>query len=69
MKVAVVGGGPSGLAVLKHLLEANTRFPTPKVEVRLFEADDDLGGTFKQRVYEDAEVCPATRQTPTLPPR
>jgi dimethylaniline monooxygenase (N-oxide forming) len=56
MKVAVVGGGPAGLATLKFLVTAHKFFPIPPIEVRLFEAEDDIGGTFVHRVYEDAEV-------------
>lgn len=57
MKVAVVGGGPAGLATLKFLSEAHKYFPIPPIEVRLFEAEAKVGGTFLYRVYEDAEVC------------
>ncbi len=56
MKVAVVGGGPAGLATLKFLATAHRYFPIPPLDVRLFEADGEIGGTFVQRVYEDAEV-------------
>ncbi|KAJ3487939.1 hypothetical protein NLG97_g6297 [Lecanicillium saksenae] len=58
MKVAVVGGGPAGITTLKFLATAHTFFPIPPIEVRLFEAGDEIGGTFVQRVYEDAEVLP-----------
>lgn len=57
MKVAVIGGGPAGIATLKFLATAHTFFPIPPVEARLFEAADEIGGTFVQRIYEDAEVC------------
>ncbi|KAL6855451.1 hypothetical protein ACO1O0_006598 [Amphichorda felina] len=56
MKVAVIGGGASGLVTLKFLLHAHEYFPIPPVEARLFEADGDIGGTFVQRIYEDAEL-------------
>ena len=56
MKVAVVGGGPAGLATLKFLSHAHEYFPVPPIEARLFESDKDIGGTFSYRVYEDAEV-------------
>lgn len=58
MKVAVIGGGPAGLATLKFLATAHLYFPIPPLEVRLFEAEGEIGGTFVRRVYEDAEVCP-----------
>ncbi|KEY69728.1 hypothetical protein S7711_03210 [Stachybotrys chartarum IBT 7711] len=56
MKVAVVGGGPAGLATLKFLVTAHRYFPIPPVEARLFEAEAEIGGTFVYRVYEDAEL-------------
>ncbi|KAJ4152967.1 hypothetical protein LMH87_009482 [Akanthomyces muscarius] len=56
MKVAVVGGGPAGLATLKFLTTAHLFFPIPPIDVRLFEAEPEIGGTFTQRVYEDAEL-------------
>jgi dimethylaniline monooxygenase (N-oxide forming) len=56
MKVAVVGGGPAGLATLKFLVTAHKFFPIPPVEVRLFEASPEIGGTFVHKVYEDAEL-------------
>lgn len=59
MKVAVVGGGPAGLTTLKFLATAHTFFPIPPLQVRLFESEDDIGGTFVHRVYEDAEVSSA----------
>ncbi|KAG9256266.1 uncharacterized protein F5Z01DRAFT_672261 [Emericellopsis atlantica] len=56
MKVAIIGGGPSGLATLRFLLHAHEFFPIDPIEVRLFEGDKTIGGTFVQRVYEDAEL-------------
>ncbi|KAI9902132.1 hypothetical protein N3K66_003949 [Trichothecium roseum] len=56
MKVAIIGGGPSGLATLKFLKTAHEYFPIPPAEARLFEATNEIGGTFTQRVYEDAEL-------------
>lgn len=56
MKVAVIGGGPGGLVTLKYLVQAHQFLPTKPIEVRLFEADEAIGGTFRQRCYEDAEV-------------
>lgn len=56
MKVAIIGGGPSGLATLKFLSHAHEYFPIEPITPRLFEADARIGGTFVQRVYEDAEL-------------
>lgn len=56
LKVAVIGGGVSGLVTLKYLLEAKNFFPGVEIEARLFEAKKDIGGVFKYQVYEDAEV-------------
>jgi dimethylaniline monooxygenase (N-oxide forming) len=57
MKVAVIGGGPSGLATLKYLKTAHKYFPlADPIEASLFEGESDIGGTFRYRVYEEAEV-------------
>ena len=56
MKVAVIGAGPSGLVTLKYLSTAHNYFPIDPIEVICIEAEPELGGTFKYRVYEDAEV-------------
>jgi dimethylaniline monooxygenase (N-oxide forming) len=58
MKVAVIGGGPSGLVTLKYLLEAHAFSPIEPIEARLFESESSVGGTFKHRSYEAAEVSP-----------
>lgn len=57
MRVAVIGGGPSGLVTLKYLTTAHEFFPgLEPIEAKLFETEDSIGGTFKYRAYEDAEV-------------
>src|SRR5690606_24269685 len=56
LKVAVIGGGASGLATLKFLLHAPEYCPIPPIDARLFEADNEIGGTFVRRVYEDGEL-------------
>ncbi|KAF4415524.1 flavin-containing monooxygenase [Fusarium acutatum] len=56
MKVAVIGGSPAGLATLRFLAHAHEYFPIPPIQVRLFEAESQIGGTFSYRVYEDAEL-------------
>lgn len=61
MKVAVIGGGPSGIVTLKYLLNAHLSLHTRPIEARLFESEDSVGGTFYARTYEDAEVCLTSR--------
>lgn len=56
LRVAVVGAGPAGLATARYLKWAHLYFAIEPIEVRVFEAEEDIGGTFKYRVYEDAEV-------------
>lgn len=52
LKVAVIGGGPSGLVTLKTLLELGDRFPSDvTVDVSLFEVEEAVGGTFRYRSY------------------
>lgn len=57
MKVAIIGGGPSGLVTLKYLCAAQQSLGCEPVEAVLFEYQKDVGGTFLSRAYEDAEVC------------
>ncbi|KAL6898981.1 hypothetical protein GGI43DRAFT_428109 [Trichoderma evansii] len=56
MRVAIIGGGPSGIVQLKTLTEAHRRFSVPPFEVRLFESQDRLGGIFSRHSYEEAEL-------------
>lgn len=56
MKVAVIGAGPGGLATTKFLCHAHEFFDIEPIEVRCFEAESTVGGTFVHRVYEDAEL-------------
>ena len=57
MKVAIIGGGPAGLTTLKHLVTAHEYFEgIGPIEVRLFEEEEDIGGTFRYRTYRDSEV-------------
>jgi len=57
MRVAIIGAGPSGLTTLKHLVTAHEYFDGfEPIEVRLFEREAELGGTFRYRTYKDSEV-------------
>ncbi|POS84139.1 hypothetical protein EPUL_005555, partial [Erysiphe pulchra] len=60
------GGGPSGLTTLKHLVTAHCFFPgIDPIEARLFEVESSIGGTFKHRTYENAEMV-SSRQLTTF---
>ncbi|KAI8935412.1 hypothetical protein NX059_007992 [Plenodomus lindquistii] len=61
MRVAVIGAGPGGLVTLKTLLEAST--PERPIEAVLFEAEDDVGGTFHYRSYQNAELVSSKQLT------
>ncbi|KAH7037876.1 dimethylaniline monooxygenase [Microdochium trichocladiopsis] len=61
IRVAVIGGGPGGLVALKTLLDNST--PEQPIEACLFEAEDDIGGTFKYRAYENAELVSSKQLT------
>lgn len=52
----MIGGGPSGLVTLKYLVTAHQFQQVEPIEARLYEAEASIGGTFRYRVYEDAEV-------------
>lgn len=56
MKVAIIGGGPSGLVTLKYVLNAHLHLGCEPIEARLFESQPRVGGTFVARSYEDTEV-------------
>ncbi|KAI1099823.1 FAD/NAD(P)-binding domain-containing protein [Jackrogersella minutella] len=63
MRVAIIGAGPSGLVTLKYLLAAERALGTKPVEVRLFESEASVGGTFLARTYEDAELVSSRQLT------
>ena len=56
MKVAVIGGGPSGLVTLKYLTTAHNHFSTEPIEAKLFESASHVGGVFLHHTYEDGEM-------------
>jgi len=59
VKVAVVGGGLSGLVILKYFITAHNFLPVKPIEARLFGSEAQNGGNFRYRTYENAEVrCP-----------
>ena len=66
MKVAVIGAGPSGLVTLKYLSQAHHSLGCDQVDVRLFEYQSGIGGTFRTRAYEDAEVGRLRLQTQNM---
>ncbi|KXJ94515.1 dimethylaniline monooxygenase, partial [Microdochium bolleyi] len=61
IRIAVIGGGPGGLVALKTFLENST--PDQPIEATLFEAEDDIGGTFKYRSYDNAELVSSKQLT------
>ncbi|KAK2667034.1 Flavin monooxygenase FMO [Fusarium oxysporum f. sp. vasinfectum] len=63
MRVAVIGGGPSGLVTLKYLIQASASISCEPVEAILFEYQTQVGGTFAARSYEDAELVSSKQLT------
>ena len=63
MRVAVIGAGPSGLVTLKYLITAHEYFPIKPLEAKIFEAEAEIGGTFRYRTYEDAELVSSKQLT------
>ncbi|KAI0078958.1 FAD/NAD(P)-binding domain-containing protein [Panus rudis PR-1116 ss-1] len=61
MKVVVIGAGPAGLVTCKTLLDARTEdFPFDPV---VLEQEDDIGGTFRYRSYENANLVSSKQLT------
>ncbi|KAL0940227.1 dimethylaniline monooxygenase [Colletotrichum truncatum] len=56
LSVAVVGAGASGLVTAKYLSQAKEYFGVSDIEIRIFEREGSIGGVYKHRVYEDAEM-------------
>lgn len=52
LRVAIIGGGPSGLVTAKTLLDGASRWREEgfEVEVSLFEQEKEVGGTFRAYV-------------------
>ncbi|RYO80389.1 hypothetical protein DL766_007150 [Monosporascus sp. MC13-8B] len=63
MRVAVIGAGPSGLVTLKYLLDARDSLRAENIQVRLFESDAGVGGTFLSRTWEGAELVSSKQLT------
>ncbi|TCD70584.1 hypothetical protein EIP91_002614 [Steccherinum ochraceum] len=61
MKVVVVGAGPGGLVTCKTLLEAATdELPFDPI---VLEQEDGIGGTFRYRSYENANLVSSKQLT------
>ncbi|KAI3535416.1 dimethylaniline monooxygenase [Colletotrichum abscissum] len=56
IRVAVIGAGASGLVTAKYLRQARQYFGILDIEVRIFEREDGVGGVYKYKVYEEAEM-------------
>ncbi|KAJ9476067.1 Flavin-binding monooxygenase-like [Pseudozyma hubeiensis] len=63
MKVAIIGAGPSALVTAKTLLEAADADPDFKPVITLFEAESDIGGTFRYRSYSNATLVSSKQLT------
>ncbi|THH23153.1 hypothetical protein EUX98_g8029 [Antrodiella citrinella] len=61
MKVVIIGAGPGGLVMCKTLLEAATdEFPFDPI---VLEQEDGIGGTFRYRSYENANLVSSKQLT------
>ena len=59
----VIGGGPAGIVSLKYLsCESATEWPAGEEPV-LVEQESELGGTFRWRGYENAELVSSKQLT------
>ena len=52
LSALVIGAGPSGLVAAKYLLASTS----PKYHVTILEASDRIGGTFVNKVYDNARL-------------
>lgn len=57
----VIGGGPAGIVSLKYL-KCHTTWPAGDEPV-LLEQESELGGTFRWRAYENAELVSSKQLT------
>ncbi|KAG7088525.1 hypothetical protein E1B28_012508 [Marasmius oreades] len=61
MKVVVIGAGPAGLVTAKSLLEnADDHYPFDPL---ILEQEDGIGGTFRYRSYENANMVSSKQLT------
>lgn len=63
MKVAIIGAGPSALVTAKTLLEAADADPNFNPSITIFEAEPDIGGTFRYRSYSNATLVSSKQLT------
>ncbi|KAF7441087.1 hypothetical protein PC9H_001436 [Pleurotus ostreatus] len=59
--VAIVGAGPAGLVMCKSLLESSS--PDLAFDPIILEQEDDIGGTFKYRSYDNANLVSSKQLT------
>ncbi|KAJ3474853.1 hypothetical protein NLI96_g12218 [Meripilus lineatus] len=61
MKVVIIGAGPAGLVTCKTLLDSSTEaFPFDPI---VLEQEDDIGGTFRYRSYENSNLVSSKQLT------
>lgn len=63
MRLAIIGAGPSALVTAKTLLEAAESDSTFRPSITIFEAEDDIGGTFRYRSYSNATLVSSKQLT------
>ncbi|KAK2001341.1 dimethylaniline monooxygenase [Colletotrichum falcatum] len=56
IRVAVIGAGASGLVTAKYLSQAREYFGIPGIQIRIFERENCVGGVYRYKVYEEAEM-------------
>lgn len=54
LRACIIGAGPSGLVSAKYLLESSSS--SRRFDVTILEASGDLGGTFRNKVYDNARL-------------
>lgn len=68
LSTLIIGGGPAGLVSLKYALEYGTDLGLGKPDadgerVALVEMESEIGGTFRYRGYENAELVSSKQLT------